>query len=465
MPSDAQMTQWLNQPKSRPKKVRKKMSNYGVPASAPPSHGGGGGGGGYGHPTQGAPSYSTGSSKGGPLKDVDWNEQGSVARALGESLSAVYDQHKGNKAAYKAALERKEEQDAEEEERGAPDQNYLANPALAWEKQISPDIDLNISSHPTRGTSAEYRAARKAKVERIARKKARADALGISAGALTTTPPELKQLTEEAYYNLSPKQRAAVDFNTMLSTATAKDKRRDLDREDDVARGERMVYDRTVEKMFGKGHGSDLYAPETVAVLRQLNITDKAADLDDYLDMKVAITSKDLKEISSTPVPNQVIEGRAPEEDTLRLQILDRHVVATQDLQEKLLKGKQMVQDFQTEAARAREDRLARMGTASPLATRGAPGFGSNRPEFDDFLRQGFEKLSVAKGPEETSQVLDAIKKDMAYEGDDFGIFAEYVDDRTSNARFYGAELGTGNESVKKWKPAERYRELLGLSR
>jgi hypothetical protein len=307
--------------------------------------------------------------------------------------------------------------------------------------------------------------AERAKVAGVAKRERREDILGIAAGALSTTPEKLREMTEEQYYDLSPDQRAAVDFNTMLSTAVNKDeRRREHGKYDDISKQHQMNYDATVGRLFGEEGGSDLYAPETVAVLSQLELKDKSADLDDYLQLKVAITDKDLKRLEN-PQTKDFIGPPTPQVE--REGLLAGQIDATQELQAKLVKGQQMLQDWQTTAAADRAAQLKQLGTASPGATRPAAGFGKavmgedmNR---EGYFQQAFDSLSLSRDPKEQADVLTRIKNDMAIEGDDFSMFAEYVDDRTSNSKFYDAELGLGTNKVK-YLPAERYRELLGLS-
>ena len=123
----------------------------------------------------------------------------------------------------------------------------------------------------------------------------RAEILGITTGALTTTPELIKdmthRMTREEYDALSDKQRAAVDFNTSLAKAV----RRDLRLQDkyDPSKEERKNYDAASESMFGKDHGSEIYAPETMALLRQLKVKDTADDLDVCLALGVSAVISD----------------------------------------------------------------------------------------------------------------------------------------------------------------------------
>lgn len=295
--------------------------------------------------------------------------------------------------------------------------------------------------------------------------------LGISTGALTTTPDMLKdavdRLTPDEYNQLSTRQRAAVDFNTMLATAVKKDLNRQDTKYADVPDQARATYDKSVEKMFGE-NGSDLYAPETMAVLRQLKISDPTDDLDDYLNLKVAITEDDLKNITDKqPAPNYVIEGRAPEGDRGKLEVVEGLVDKTQQLQQALVKGKQMLQSFQATAANERAEDLGFLGGSSPLASRPSLGFQpaqfteSGAPaDLNTYFRRAFEDLTNEKNPDR-SKVLDALKVDL--HPDELQAFMDYATTRARNSRQYGASMGE-DPSSEYARPKE-IRALLGLDK
>ena len=109
-------------------------------------------------------------------------------------------------------------------------------------------------------------------------------------------PVEIKQLSWEEYDALSPKQRAAVDFNGALYNATNADKQAQLKGADDP--NVRGSYDKALEKTFGsRDRGSDTYAPNTLALLSTLGLNDKGGDLDEWLNMGGAATAGDLESV------------------------------------------------------------------------------------------------------------------------------------------------------------------------
>ena len=120
-------------------------------------------------------------------------------------------------------------------------------------------------------------------VEKTPREKA-AEAL---AGTFST-----REMTWDEYNALGDRQRATVDANTAILAAIEAD-RAEWDgkpRPEDTSE-----YDKTVAGLFGKGGGSDTYAPKTAAVLAALGISDtKTGDLDNYLNQTALVSDEDL---------------------------------------------------------------------------------------------------------------------------------------------------------------------------
>lgn len=332
--------------------------------------------------------------------------------------------------------------------------------ALNWKAQTDPQgFQLD---------QKQEQEAKAAEADRAEREKM----LGISTGALTTTPEmlkeQLKQLTPEQYQHLSTRQRAAVDFNTMLATAVRKDLNRQ-DRYKSVGDQQRATYDESVKNMFGKEHGSDLYAPETMAVLRQLKIEDPTDDLDDYLGMKVAITEDDLKNVTEKqPVPNYVIDGRVPEESRGKLSVVEGLVDKTQQMESSLAKGKAMLQSFQATAAAERADDLGRLGGSSPLASRPGIGYQPTKltetgapADLNSYFRQAFDALANEKQSKDRPQILQALQADL--HPDELEAFKSYADTRLRNTQLYGASMGDNPEA--QYTSPKEFRKLLGLDK
>lgn len=106
-------------------------------------------------------------------------------------------------------------------------------------------------------------------------------------GSVTGT----KELTWEEYSALSPAKRAAIDANSAIVEAVETDKAN----EGKSGTGAPEDYDSTVKELFGKGGGSDTFAPETLALIQKLGLgNNKTGDLDNYLNLTALVTDKDL---------------------------------------------------------------------------------------------------------------------------------------------------------------------------
>ena len=106
-----------------------------------------------------------------------------------------------------------------------------------------------------------------------------------------------KELSQEAYAALAPRQRAAIDANTALAQAIMADKA-EYDANAKLATSDKD-YVSGVKALFGEERGSENYAPRTLAVLQSLQNTGTAnvvgkSDLDDYLTGRRLLREDDL---------------------------------------------------------------------------------------------------------------------------------------------------------------------------
>jgi hypothetical protein len=101
-------------------------------------------------------------------------------------------------------------------------------------------------------------------------------------------------LTQDAYDKLSAEQRKAVDFNTLLVDAREKDLM--LGPKDNSAVPDELkTYNERAEKIFGKGGGSEAYAPNTLKLLEDIDFKAVGQDLDEFLSLERTVTSDQLK--------------------------------------------------------------------------------------------------------------------------------------------------------------------------
>jgi hypothetical protein len=134
-------------------------------------------------------------------------------------------------------------------------------------------------------------------------------------GITGLTTFETKALTDDEYNALGDRQRSAVDWNSALSDAVAADK--------EVAKPavgsvEREEYDRLAMQIFGET--TNAYAPNTIALLKELGVADTAGNLDDYLNLKTIITDEELGTLdqSASWVPQMPNSARNTRQDSAR---------------------------------------------------------------------------------------------------------------------------------------------------
>lgn len=273
---------------------------------------------------------------------------------------------------------------------------------------------------------------------------------------------QVDQMTQEEYDALTDKQRAAVDFNTMLVKAVRKDNR--LQDEYDPNETQRMTYDASVEKMFGEGRDSALYAPETMSVLRQIGFDDTSADLDDFLGLNAAITMRDLKHLKS-------VAGPTVRETTLNPVELDRYELTeslasnTASMQAALVRGNQLLATIQQTAVAGRADDVTRLGgiyqapqgglgyEAPVFSETGAPG------DLNTYFQVAYDKMTQRKPGATPDEMLQTFQTDLS--PSEFRAFMGYVDARSSSADRYGIELGDNPDA--KYKSPDEFREIFGL--
>lgn len=266
------------------------------------------------------------------------------------------------------------------------------------------------------------------------------------------------RMTRAEYNALSPAERAAVDFNGELVRAVRKDTRLQKKYEKTATPEERETYDADVELLFGPDRGSETYAPETVAVLRQLDFSDTAADLDDFLNLSTAITVEDLSRIDTGGGPLDEA-GRG------RLELQQGLAQATADLRETLARGNQLLQNF---SVSARTDRLQHVDMLGGSPGQVNPGLGFGPPQWDaggnpadlnTYFQQAFDILADRANAKDRDAILTSIGGDLRPE--EAESFWRYVDKRTRRAGRYDLDLGI--EKDTRYHSAEQLRQLLGM--
>ena len=107
-----------------------------------------------------------------------------------------------------------------------------------------------------------------------------------------------EQMSVDAYLQLAPRQRAAVDANTALIAAAEQDTA-SWAKEQLAGKPMDENYLAQVNEAFGDKGGSDTYAPRTMAVLEDLGLNLQGKDLDQYLNYSALVTADDLAGLAS----------------------------------------------------------------------------------------------------------------------------------------------------------------------
>ena len=255
---------------------------------------------------------------------------------------------------------------------------------------------------PVGGTTTRIKTA---EAEQAAAEKEAADAReGWATGLGASAPNQrgVKELTWDEYDALSPRQRAAVDANTMLVNAVKADLAGAGTGSGDAA------YQESVKGLFGEAGGSDRYAPETVNVLSQLGIKDTTrGDLDLYLDQIALLNEDDLGLIDAD----------------------------TSQWTEQEVLGNKRALNAQQFSGQAISSLATALGGGTNLRS-GVSGASTQQRDLNDLFemlsnRDNFSSL----GDQDVSEILGLFVEDT---GIDTGTLTRYFEDRL-NAFDYGA--------------------------
>jgi hypothetical protein len=291
---------------------------------------------------------------------------------------------------------------------------------------------------------------------------------------------KVKPMSWEEYEALSPRARAAVDFNTMLVTAVNKDKASQKQYETSADKQERAQYEVGVQEMFGDERGSDLYAPETMAVLQQIKFKDPQADLDDFLGLKAAITEDDLKTIDDNfitknqpaELPDKIaapktlansadpgVRNPLTENQQERREMVMGLALGTERaIDQQMSKAQGVLQNFQATAYAERSESVGFLG-GTPSTVELAPGYGDD--QLSQMIQSAYTQLTTSdpNSPEIQSMLTDLSKGRRA--GDpEARQFYDYLSTRVDQNKTYGTPLG--GEDVK-YRSAEQLASALGL--
>lgn len=287
------------------------------------------------------------------------------------------------------------------------------------------------------------------------------------------------RLTWDEYNKLNDEQKAAVDFNTLLVQAREKDLKTDYE----ATEQQEEQFRKQSERMFGEGRGSDTFAPETLAVLKQIDFKSSGEeDLDDFLDLRTAVSAKDLKNFSlerevkppelpddrQTALVRQVISpGGAGGLDTEQ-----RAAKYSENLRASMARANELLQTWRASAADNRYGITMGLG-GDPNRVKRETGY-KIRPAFEDadadgkadkygfnaYLQDMLGALSAKD--RDAGEVLSWLKADLKT-GDQIQTAMRFFDEQTANAIRTGTNVyGMQGKDVR---GAQEIRKLLGLDK
>lgn len=285
------------------------------------------------------------------------------------------------------------------------------------------------------------------------RRDQRVKALDLHPGKPTTPiRKQVERMSQADYDALSPLQRSAVDFNTSLVRAV----RHDRKRQDQYkpSPDELQAYDAALIDIFKDNvSGSDAtYAPETVALLKQIGYTDENANLEDFLGLNASIHANDLGGLNTLDLSAGSKETASPEID--RANLVHDLASSTQHMEATLAKGTELLQTMTATAKLDRADEIQLFG-GTPDAPKVAVGYGNK--DIDAYFQQAFDLL--ANKETDRNQIFTALNTDLLPE--EVTKFMAYADTRSRNAAGYGLDLGQTEGT--RYRTAAEFRKLLDL--
>lgn len=268
-------------------------------------------------------------------------------------------------------------------------------------------------------------------------------------------------MTRKEYNNLPDLQRAAVDFNTSLVAAVRKDRK--LQDSYKPSEEQTATYENAINNMFGKDTDAKMYAPETMAVLRQIDFKDDSARLDDFLNLSAAIKAKDLKHLELNPPTTVRGKGGSPGGGTTydnpltgdRVGMTELLARGTLEVQTALEKGNEMLSNYG--ASVLNNERATDVRLLGGAPTRQATIVGYGNSDLDTWFRQAFETL--ANNQSDPNTMFQIFQNERTPE--ERKQFMEYAQDRLLNAVQKGAPIGE-TAGVSYRNPVE-IAKLLGL--
>lgn len=266
------------------------------------------------------------------------------------------------------------------------------------------------------------------------------------------TNPKTVPMSWEKYNALTPDQRAAVDFNTLLAQAREVDLKADLKTFPNLySEADLKQYELDVASIFGPGGGSDTIGFRTVELLKKIDFTAVGQDLDEYLSMERGISDKELKDFTfSKDALKQV--SLSTFQGTLAPDRLDQEYAAARapanlaavDTAAITAALNAYKNTFSTRGANTGSviDELGIQMSAPMMELPGYERAGNYEAKFDQSLKDAYDFLRGNPTPEGMAAIFDDFKA-RNWTAEDQQMLWNYLNDRTRREIQYFEDAGS----------------------
>lgn len=309
----------------------------------------------------------------------------------------------------------------------------------AWDNRLEEALAPGVTQPDRSKGSTTYRdreITAEQQIAEMARQKQVEDRTGRK--AMGSRPGGKEVLDVLEYRDLSPDQKAAVDFNTLLSKTSGRDKR--------ISKGDAKPtaeYNSAARQVVGDVVGPIKFAPETINLLGSIGVETGDVSLDDFLKLKIAVNADDLRGFSLEDKGGPDASLNTPER---RRTLLQREVVeAFRNTQRDQAAGPSLLE--------VQRDLL---GTNSKL------GFGTANMDADApmdqqltaYFQNSLYDMARVDSPEEKTKAIMAEAKELLTD-EEFQSFINFLDVRTREAMQYRRPLGEGVLDPSTGEPLE----------
>lgn len=252
---------------------------------------------------------------------------------------------------------------------------------------------------------------------------------------------DTETMTAEDYAALTPKQKAAVDLNTLLVAAVQRDM--------GVKRDEGKKYDDRVKAVFGADASTiQPFAPNTLSLLEDIGYKDDDTKVTDFLKLKAAFDADDVDDL-------KLRKGEAPDANLASAGFTRDSIQAS--LVESL-QGARTNTDTRGDMMDTQRDLL---GTNDRLGFGEADPTGDRTAQLNAYFQQAFEVMST-KGHEVKPEAIMSEARGRMDERE-WKAFIEFLDVKSRESKQFDIPLGTDPET--EYKPTRKFRAQLQLNK